>query len=139
MAMTRRGVMALAASLPFLPRPVLAETRVFRHGVTLFETLKYPEDFKNFDYVNVKAPKGGRVRLATLGSFDSVNPFSDKGDSASTGVNETLMTRSLDEPSSEYGLLAGSVWFPDDYSQVVYRLRPQARGQFRGQAPNSRR
>ncbi len=127
MALTRRGVMTLAGVLPFLPRHVLANTRIFRHGTTLFEKLKYPEGFTHFDYVNVSAPKGGRVRLATLGSFDSVNPFSDKGETASTGVNETLMTSALDEPSSEYGLLAESIWFPDDYSMVVYRLRAQAR------------
>ncbi len=127
MALTRRGLMALAGTLPFLPGRASADTNVFRHGATLFESLKYPADFKNFDYVNVHAPKGGRVRLATLGSFDSVNPFSDKGESASTGVNETLLTRSLDEPSSEYGLLAEGLWFPDDYSRVVYRLRAAAR------------
>ena len=29
------------------------------HGISAFGDLKYPADFKNFDYVNVAAPKGG--------------------------------------------------------------------------------
>src|SRR5262249_21249235 len=30
-----------------------------RHGVSAFGDLKYPPDFKHFDYVNPNAPKGG--------------------------------------------------------------------------------
>ena len=104
-----------------------AQERQFRHGSTLIEPLKYPEGFTQFAYVNKDAPKGGRVRLATLGSFDSVNPFTLKGDSISTGVNELLMEQPLDEPSAEYGLIAESFWYPEDFSQAVFRLRPEAR------------
>jgi microcin C transport system substrate-binding protein len=104
-----------------------AQERKFRHGSTLIEPLKYPEGFTQFAYVNKDAPKGGRVRLATLGSFDSVNPFTLKGDSISTGVNELLMEQPLDEPSAEYGLIAESFWYPEDFSQAVFRLRPEAR------------
>ncbi len=104
-----------------------AQERQFRHGLTLFETLKYPADFKHYDYVNPAAPKGGKLRLGVLGSFDSLNANTIKGDPIDPGVNETLMARALDEPSSEYGLLAESVWHPDDFSSVVYRLRPEAR------------
>ena len=43
--------------------------------------LKYPPDFKHFDYVNPNAPKGGRLRLGVVGSFDSLNPFIIKGES----------------------------------------------------------
>ena len=91
------------------------------------ERLKYPADFKQFAYVNAAAPKGGKLRLGALGSFDSLNGNTLKGDPIDPGVNETLMTRSLDEPSSEYGLLAESVWHPEDFSSVVYRLRPEAK------------
>lgn len=107
--------------------PAFAQERVFRHGSTLIEPLKYPEGFSQLAYVNRDAPKGGRIRLAALGSFDSINPFTFKGDSISTGVNELLMQQPLDEPSAEYGLIAESFWYPDDFSQVVFRLRPEAR------------
>lgn len=129
MGISRRHLMQMAAITPVaaLPIPAFAQDRQFRHGATLIEPLKYPLGFKKFDYVNPNAPKGGRVRLATLGSFDSVNPFTIKGQPASTGVNETLMAQALDEPSSEYGLIAESFWYPDDYSVVIFKLRPQAR------------
>ena len=107
--------------------PAFAQERQFRHGGTLIEPLKYPEGFTQFAYVNKDAPKGGRIRLATLGSFDSINSFTLKGDSASTGVNELLMEQPLDEPSAEYGLIAESFWYPEDFSQVLFRLRPEAR------------
>jgi microcin C transport system substrate-binding protein len=129
MALSRRRLMQLAVLAPAagLPRLASADDRKFRHGLTLFENLKYPEGFKHFDYVNPAAPKGGKLRLGVLGSFDSLNASTLKGDPIDPGVNETLMVRSLDEPSSEYGLLAEAVWYPDDFSQAVYRLNPAAR------------
>jgi microcin C transport system substrate-binding protein len=98
-------------------------------GLSLFGTLKYPPGFTHFDYVNPDAPKGGTVRLATFGSFDSFNPVIPRGVPAA-GLNlvfETLTTPSLDEVSSEYGLLAESVRPAPDLSSVSYRLRPEAR------------
>jgi microcin C transport system substrate-binding protein len=130
MTISRRRLMQAAALVPAvasLPRYAIAQDRQFRHGATLIEPLKYPPGFKQFDYVNANAPKGGRIRLGTFGSFDSLNPFTSKGQPAATGVNETLMIQPLDEPSSEYGLIAESFWYPEDYSQVVFKLRPEAR------------
>ena len=72
--------------------------------------------------------KAGKLRLGALGSFDSLNPYTiERRARIDTGVNETLLARALDEPSHEYGLLAEGVSYPDDYSAVVYRLRPEAR------------
>jgi microcin C transport system substrate-binding protein len=130
MAVSRRRVLQTAGVLPLfsiLPNISAAQDRVFSHGTTLFESLKYAEGFKQFDYVNAAAPKAGKVRLAALGTFDSINPFTIKGDAVDPGVNETLMKASLDEPSSMYGLLAESMWHPDDFSSVVFRLNPAAR------------
>ncbi len=36
-----------------------AETIIKSHGISTFGELKYPPDFKHFDYVNPDAPKGG--------------------------------------------------------------------------------
>ena len=104
-----------------------AEDREFKHALTLFSDIKYGPGFKHFDYVNPQAPKGGRVRFGVVGSFDSLNPYSFKGETGPAATNETLLTSSLDEPSTEYGLVASAVWHPEDRSQVVYRLRPEAR------------
>jgi microcin C transport system substrate-binding protein len=130
MSITRRHLMQLAALAPTLSFPFVAasaQNRKFVHGLTLFEKLKYAPDFKKFDYANAEAPKGGKLRLGALGSFDSLNAYTIKGDPIDPGVYETLMKSSLDEPSSEYGLLAESVWHPEDFSQVVYRLNPLAK------------
>jgi microcin C transport system substrate-binding protein len=104
-----------------------AQERQFTHALTLFDDIKYPPDFKHYEYVNPSAPKGGRVRFGLVGSFDSLNGYTFKGDSVNVAGNEALLTSSLDEPSTEYGLVAREVWHPEDRSQVIFRLRPEAR------------
>ena len=111
------------------PAAQSGEATDWHHGLSLFGELKYGPDFQHFDYVNADAPKGGRMRLPAVGTFDTLNPFNLKGTpGAGIGlVFETLMTSPLDEPSSEYGLIAESVSYPDDVSSVTFRLRPEAR------------
>ena len=46
---------------------------VWRHGVSPFGDLKYPSGFKQFDYVNANAPKGGAACQIALGPFDNFN------------------------------------------------------------------
>jgi microcin C transport system substrate-binding protein len=103
----------------------------WRHGLSLYGELKYPPGFKQFDYVNANAPKGGTVRQIALGTFDNFNTAvaGVKG-SLAAGIEqiyETLLANSLDEVSTGYGLLAEAVSFPADFSSVTYRLRPQAK------------
>jgi microcin C transport system substrate-binding protein len=100
-----------------------------RHAVSLIGKPQYPADFTHFDYVNPDAPKGGLVRIADIGSFDSLNPVLYRGEAAGgLGlVYETLMLDSLDEPSTSYGLIAEWASYPDDYSSVTFKLRENAR------------
>jgi microcin C transport system substrate-binding protein len=129
----RTGALALAtpaaASLEtFVRTAAVAKAEdQWRHGLSLFGDLKYPADFKNFDYVNTSAPKGGVARLIALGTFDNFNLVvaGVKGNIAG-GIDliyDTLMVAALDEVSTEYGLIAESVSYPADYSSVTYRLR----------------
>lgn len=109
--------------------PIHGTEPVWRHGLALHHDLKYPPNFTHFDYVNPDAPKGGEMRLAAIGTFDSLNPFILRGTSP-LGIGmifETLTVRSLDEPFSEYGLIAESVQVPDDHSWVAFTLREEAR------------
>jgi microcin C transport system substrate-binding protein len=102
----------------------------WRYGLSLFGDLKYPADFKRFDYVNPDAPKGGVVRMISIGTFDNFNiaVAGVKGSIAPTiGVNETLMERAQDEIATEYGLLAEGAQHPDDFAWVTYHLRKEAR------------
>ena len=100
------------------------------HGIAMHGTPKHPPGFTHFPYVNPDAPKGGRLVLGTLGTFDSLTPFIIKGVSPSTMreyVYESLLMRSGDEAFSLYGLIAQSVELPEDRSAITFHLRPEAR------------
>ncbi len=87
-------------------------------------------DFAHLPYVNPDAPKGGVLRQAVTGTFDSVNPFIVKGTSASgvrTYVFESLLGRNWAEPFSLYGLLAETIDVSADRQTFTFRLRPQAK------------
>jgi microcin C transport system substrate-binding protein len=135
-ALLRTGAAALAAPAATVDGllfglPVLSQERRWRHGLSLFGDLKYPEGFKNFDYVNVGAPKGGAVRMIAFGTFDNFNPVvaGVKG-SIAGGIDliyDSLLVPALDEVAVGYGLLAETVSAPDDHSSVTYRLRANAK------------
>src|SRR5262249_29881449 len=102
------------------------------YAVSLYGEPKYPADFKHFDYVNPNAPKGGTIKQVGLGSYDSFNPFALRGTSAINIFNQTLpydslMSLAFDERGTQYGLLAESVTYPDDYSWIEYKLRANAK------------
>ncbi|WP_291392571.1 extracellular solute-binding protein, partial [Devosia sp.] len=127
---TRLAALILAALLAVAPAAAQdAAPKVWHHGSTLMEKLKYPEGYKQFDYVNPDAPAGGEVRLSSMGGFDTFNPILPAGEPADgLGlVYETLMTPSLDETSTSYGQLAEALSWPDDYSSVSFRMNPHAR------------
>ncbi len=123
-----RILLILLALFLFIP-PASAEEVKPRHGVAMHGEVKYPPDFKHFDYVNPQAPKGGSVKMAAIGGFDSFNGFIIKGEAAdgSAMIYDTLMVDSADEPFSKYGLLAESIELPEDRSWVAFNLRKQAR------------
>ena len=108
-----------------------ASEPAWRHALSLFGDVKYPADFKRFDYVNPDAPRGGVARLISIGTFDNFNiaVAGIKGNiaAAATQIYETLMAKSQDEVVTEYGLLAEAAAHPDDFSSVTYRLRKEAR------------
>jgi microcin C transport system substrate-binding protein len=133
MAIKRRTVLAGGAALwmasPAVLRAQGAGDTTVSHGFATHGGLKYAADAKNLDYVNPAAPKGGAIRLAGRGSFDSLNPFILKGTPAPevSSVYETLLMQTNDEAEAAYGLLAESVEYPKDRAWAVFRLRPQAR------------
>lgn len=104
------------------------KTRI-THALTLMGEPKYPANFERFDYTSPKAQKGGGVRLAGLGTFDSLNPFVTKGTPAiDIGLLfDTLLRGSDDEPFSRYGLVAEKIELADDHSFVIFHLNPKAR------------
>ena len=136
MQISRRSLLQIAAAFGSLSgfkllgiNQASADHSEWHHGLSLFGDVKYPPDFKHFDYVNADAPKGGRARLYGIGSFDSLNPFTFKGSVGGLvgSTFDTLMTGSLDEPSSEYGLVVEAAKYPADFSHAVFRLNANAR------------
>ncbi|MFC4174293.1 extracellular solute-binding protein [Microvirga sp. GCM10011540] len=111
--------------------PTLAQEGEWQHGLALMGEPKYQPGFRHFDYVNPNAPKGGLVRFGAQGTFDNLNLVvaGVKGEleAGISQIYDTLMTSSMDEVGTEYGLLAEAVRYPADYSSVTYRLRPEAR------------
>ncbi|MFV0409585.1 MAG: extracellular solute-binding protein [Paracoccus sp. (in: a-proteobacteria)] len=121
-----------AAFVPVATMPLtsLAEPA---HAIAMYGEPVLSEGFSHLPYANPEAPKGGAIRLAESGSFDSLNPWVLKGNPAwpiytMPGVlAETLMLRSLDEPFTLYGLLAESVETDPERTWVEFTLRPEAR------------
>ena len=107
------------------------------HGLSIFGDLKYPADFKHFDYVNVDAPKGGLFSTApwtraynqSYQTFNSLNAYILKGEGAQ-GMDltfTTLMARAGDEPDALYVLVAKSVRVSGDKLTYRFTLRPAAK------------
>lgn len=120
--------------LCLLATPAMAQTSTPQYGISMHGDLKYPKDFKHLDYANPDAPKGGVLKLADIGSFDSLNPFIIKGSPAAglaylgqSFAYDSLMEQANDEPFSMYGLLAQTIERAPDNSWVAFNLRPEAK------------
>ncbi len=129
------GLLAERVGPPILSAAAAAPEQpaggAWRHGVSLFGDLKYAEGFKQFDYVNAAAPKGGAVRQVAIGTFDSFNIVvaGVKGnlEGGIALIYDTLLAPAFDEVASEYGLIAEAARYPDDHSWATYRLRADAK------------
>ena len=130
------GSAAIVACLPGKAFAKLA-TDTPLHGLSAFGDLKYPPDFKHFDYVNPEAPKGGTFTLApntwywnqNTQTFNTLNTLTFKGDAPPRMelTFDSLMASALDEPDSVYGLIAESVTLSQDRTKCLFKLRKEAR------------
>ena len=105
------------------------------HAYSQFGDIKYAAGFKHFEWVNPDAPKGGDIDLVPplrITNFDKFNPFTLKGTSApglGALVFESLLTGTMDEPTTAYGLLAEDIGVAPDRLSATFRLNPLARFQ----------
>lgn len=99
------------------------------HAISRLGAVRFPAGFKHFDWVNPNAPKGGRVNLSGIGSFDSLNAFTFKGTQAPALalLDATLFAPSLDEPATAYAFVAEWAGIAPDLSAVTFAIRPEAR------------
>ncbi len=99
------------------------------HGIAMYGDPALPPDFVSLPYANPNAPKGGKLVTGNVGGFDSLNPFTLKGDAPwqlRFLTHESLMGRSWDEPFTLYGLLAESVETGPNREWVEFTLREEA-------------
>ena len=100
------------------------------HAIAMHGAPALGPDFGHLPYANPDAPKGGRLALAYLGAFDSLNPYNVKALSTSQGlvgnVYQSLMMRSADEPFTLYGLIARSIETDDARDRVAFHINPAA-------------
>jgi len=109
------------------------------HGLTLYGEPKYGPEMEHWPFVNPNAPKGGTLVRSAIGTFDSFNAFSFKGNKPHPGIihymgngwhflfNEPLMTHGADEPFANYCLLCETVEVAPDKLSIEFALRPEAR------------
>ena len=102
------------------------------HAYSQFGDIRYPAGFPHFEWVNPNAPKGGDIDLVAplrITNFDKYNPYTLKG-TAPPGIGlvfESLLTGTMDEPTTAYGLLAEDVEVAADGLSATFRLNPAAR------------
>ena len=109
----------------------------YQHGYAFLSEPAYPADFEHFRYVDPTASKGGRMRIAAMGSWDNLNPMSIPGGQMAAGLNvdqphlnllhDALMAKAADEPATIYGRLAEGIAVADDGSWIAFKIRDHAR------------
>ena len=108
---------------------LLSNDLSFTHAISMYGDIKYGKNFKHFNYVNPLAPKGGKIKLAERGTFDSLNQFILKGIPAAGlhYIYQSLLKQSLDEPFTAYGLIADKIMISEDMTSVIFYLNPNAK------------
>lgn len=92
---------------------------------------KYEKDFKHFEYADPNAKKGGTFKVSSVGTFDSFNSFTLKGNSAAglSLIYDSLMTPSEDEASVYYPLVAQYIEVSPNNDWVKFYINPKAKFQ----------
>lgn len=115
---------------------LVAEELEYKHAYAFLSDPALPADFQHFRFVNPNAPKGGRIRIPKMGTWDSFNMLLAKGRVAdglgfwSMGKNllwDSLMLAGLDEPATYYCQIAEGIFVPKDHAWVAFKLRKEAR------------
>ncbi len=90
---------------------------------------KYSATDTHLTYANPDAPKAGHLKIAVIGTFDSLNPYSIKGIAAKNMnlVYDRLMRRVWDEPFTMYPLIAESYEIAPDRSWIIFNIDKRAK------------
>ncbi len=118
---------AQTPAAPAAPSPTVRTSTSY--ALAMHGDVKYPANFRHFEYADPNAVRGGDVRFAAIGSFDSFNGFILRAQAAAgIGlINDTLTVASLDEPFTRYCLICETMEVPADRSWITFNLRSDAR------------
>ena len=86
--------------------------------------------FDSYQHADINSTQGGTLKLASLGTYDSMNPFIVKGRSAygiRNYIFESLLSRNYSEPFSLYGLIAEKIIYPEDRKWIEFHINKNAR------------
>lgn len=129
-----RCILFLGTSLLQLVFPVVHAIE-YRHGFAFLDEPGLPADFTHTRYVNPDALKGGVIRIAEMGTWDSFNPLALTGREVKgvafwvpqdNWLFATLMQPALDEPTTMYANLADGIAVDPEGAWVGFRLRADA-------------
>ena len=84
----------------------------------------------SYQHADINSIQGGTLKLASLGTYDSMNPFIVKGRSAygiRNYIFESLLSRNYSEPFSLYGLIAEKIIYPEDRKWIEFHINKNAR------------
>jgi microcin C transport system substrate-binding protein len=140
---TRREFVKLAGgtalALPFSAPVSLAAnpTQTALHGLSSFGELKYPADFRQFEYARLDAPQGGTFAFSpsywfynqNVQTFNTLNSFVLSGEAPPRMelCFDSLMVWAWDEPDAYYCALAETVTISADRNSYRFHLREGAR------------
>ena len=85
--------------------------------------------FESYQHADINSMQGGTLKLASLGTYDSMNPFIVKGRSAygiRNYIFESLLSRNYSEPFSLYGLIAEKIIYPEDRKWIEFHINKNA-------------
>ena len=122
----------ISVILAFTISTALAEPRC---SLARFGNPKYACDFTSFSYVNPNAPKGGKLKMGAMGTFDSLNQYIAIGippvvisyQQSGSLTMDPLMARAADEPYTLYALIAEKADLAPDNSSITFYINPKAK------------
>jgi len=111
--------------------PLHAETINESYAFAKLGEPKYAVNFTHYAYANPAAPKGGKMTLAVVGTYDNFNRYASRGNpgAGTDSMYDGLFTTSDDEPGSYYPLIAESARYPSDYHWMEVSINPHAQFQ----------
>lgn len=127
--MKRYYILILTIFFTFGTSDTKAATNNDIFGLAMHGKAKYTPQSTHLEYANPNAPKGGELKISAIGTYDTLNPYSIKGQAPENMnlVYDRLMRRVWDEPFTMYPLIAERAEISDDRSEITFHLNKNAR------------